>query len=360
MGTKSKSSPLSQLYHQEGIRAIIATLRRGFEELHEAKFALLDGSESAVYSSSKVPRISFRNKMKSFSNLEHLQLQTRAELGGDLSRHNQSNDSLHLLSQRSASAKYHSQQPTTKPCWRGGRPRSVSEVEPILLKLERSADQVLNNQQKTVGEIIASRDVLGVFFSVNDVSRRYTDINSDTGGELAEDSENRGLLHGLWDGSMGADIVKRRYRVAASDLGLFINLLLTCLYMANIYVIAPTSGEYATLLGMSKSMSGLIIGLQPIASLLSTLAYSLWTNHNFKAPLVSCVMCSLLGSIVYGMALQCDSSSMIFVGRLLAGLGGSRGISRRYIADHVSLEDRTLASSQFVMANAVGLAAGPT
>ena len=35
-----KRSPLLQLYHQEGIRAIISTLRKGFEDLHEAKFDL--------------------------------------------------------------------------------------------------------------------------------------------------------------------------------------------------------------------------------------------------------------------------------------------------------------------------------
>lgn len=36
-----------------------------------------------------------------------------------------------------------------------------------------------------------------------------------------------------------------------------------------------------------------------------------------------------------------------------------RGIARRYIADHVSLADRTEASSQFVTAGALGLALGP-
>ena len=41
---------------------------------------------------------------------------------------------------------------------------------------------------------------------------------------------------------------------------------------------------------------------------------------------------------------------MIFAGRLLTGLGGPRGISRRYIADHVSLKDRLMASSHFITA----------
>ena len=115
----------------------------------------------------------------------------------------------------------------------------------------------------------------------------------------------------------------------------------------------------ADLLGMSPSMSGLIIGLTPTAALLTTLLYSMWTNYSFKNPLLLCIICAIIGNLLYGMALQCGSISMLFMGRLLTGFSGPRVISRRYIADHVSLEDRTLASSQFVTANAMGLAFGP-
>lgn len=363
LGTGAKNSTLSQLYHQEGLRSIISSLRRGFEELYEAKFALEEGTDSFA-SSSKVPRITFRNKMKSFSNLEALTSRftgTSASSVGGAARFqaNKSNDSLHLLAQRqsdqSTGAKYGPMSALTN------RARSVSELEPILVRLQRSADEVLRNQQKSISETIGLKDPLGVFFSVNDVSQSFDDIALNQGEEIdMEPSEGHGFLQELWSGTLGAQVKRRRYSTAASDLGLFINLMLTCIYMANIYVIAPTSGEYAKLLGMSQSMSGLIIGLQPIASVVGTLIYSLWTNKSFKPPLIACVMCSLIGSVVYGMALQCGSPAMIFIGRLLAGFGGSRGISRRYIADHVPVADRTRASSQFVMANAIGLAAGPT
>lgn len=42
-GSKGKCTALVQLYHQEGLRAIIATLRRGFEELYLAKQSLQVG-----------------------------------------------------------------------------------------------------------------------------------------------------------------------------------------------------------------------------------------------------------------------------------------------------------------------------
>ena len=39
-------SPLLQLYHQEGLRAIIGTIKRAFEELYEAKAAIIEANSS--------------------------------------------------------------------------------------------------------------------------------------------------------------------------------------------------------------------------------------------------------------------------------------------------------------------------
>eukprot|EP01040_Poterioochromonas_malhamensis_P025747 gene25747-32190_t len=110
---------------------------------------------------------------------------------------------------------------------------------------------------------------------------------------------------------------------------------------------------------MTAAMSGMIIGFSPAAALVSSLAYSKWSNYSFKSPLIACITCATLGNILYGAALQCNSVPMIFLGRLLVGFGGPRVISRRYIADHVSLQDRLIASGQFVSAGALGLVFGP-
>ena len=39
-GVENKHSQLLQLYHQEGLRAIIATLRNAFQDIHDAKLDL--------------------------------------------------------------------------------------------------------------------------------------------------------------------------------------------------------------------------------------------------------------------------------------------------------------------------------
>jgi hypothetical protein len=147
--------------------------------------------------------------------------------------------------------------------------------------------------------------------------------------------------------------------IKTSKVGLYLNLIVTFLYQANQYIVAPTSSKYANLLGMTAAMSGMIIGFSPAAALVSSLAYSKWSNYSFKSPLIACITCATLGNILYGAALQCNSVPMIFLGRLLVGFGGPRVISRRYIADHVSLQDRLIASGQFVSAGALGLVFGP-
>ena len=46
---------------------------------------------------------------------------------------------------------------------------------------------------------------------------------------------------------------KKRLEIITSTTGLYLNLLITFLYQANQYVVAPTSGEYAALLGTGGS-----------------------------------------------------------------------------------------------------------
>jgi hypothetical protein len=138
-----------------------------------------------------------------------------------------------------------------------------------------------------------------------------------------------------------------------------LNLMSTFLYMTNYYIVAPTSGSYAQKLGGDVSSSSLIIGMTPVAALVSTVLYSWWTSYSYKSALVFASTCSLLGNIMYAMGLPCNSLTYVLVGRLLNGFGSARSINRRYVADTFSKEDRTAASAAFVTAGALGMAAGP-
>ncbi|KAF1785213.1 Major facilitator superfamily domain [Phytophthora cactorum] len=147
------------------------------------------------------------------------------------------------------------------------------------------------------------------------------------------------------------DMLKRLKQ--ASEPSRLLNMLNTFLYMTNYYIVAPTK------LGAEASMSGVIVGMTPVASLASAVLYSWWANRSYKASLSFATVCLILGNLLYGMALSYDSVAMALAGRMLNGFGGARAINRRYIADNYSREERTQASALFVTASALGMAAGP-
>jgi predicted MFS family arabinose efflux permease len=147
---------------------------------------------------------------------------------------------------------------------------------------------------------------------------------------------------------------KRRREVSG-----YINLMSTFLYMTNYYIVAPTSGDYAERLGMPKAWAGAIIGMTPCAALVASVLYSWWSNRSYKDALLFAASCSVLGDVLYALALPFNSVSLIFIGRILNGFGGARAINRRYIADAYSRSDRTAASASFVTAGALGMAVGP-
>jgi MFS family permease len=112
-------------------------------------------------------------------------------------------------------------------------------------------------------------------------------------------------------------------------------------------------------LGSSEALASLIIGMTPVAALVSTLLYSWWTNHSYKAALIFASICSAIGNLLYAAGLPAHSLILVMLGRLWNGFGSARSINRRYIADTFGRSERTAASAAFVTAGALGMAAGP-
>lgn len=327
LGKSSRNQQLLPLYHQEGIQAIMSTIRRGFEDLYEAKDALsnplaalpgLSSSSSSLKGplNKTLPRVSFGARQLSYGNLQDSLSDKFIGSGKQQHPSNagyRSTGNLQLLLSRTKSSvsRDSSLSLQTRP-----RPAlSVSDMEPILRKIAEAASHLMETQQQSISEYLAATSLLALEVSVDDILLHRVDST-----DLLTDEK-----------------MKVSHSAAAAALpapplyGLYVNLLITFLYLANQYVVAPTSGEYARLLGMSSALSGLIIGLTPAAALLSSLLYSMWSNYSFKDPIICCIVCAFVGNVFYGMALQWDAPWMILVGRLLTGFGGPRVISRRYI-----------------------------
>jgi len=130
-------------------------------------------------------------------------------------------------------------------------------------------------------------------------------------------------------------------------------------YCMNYYIVEPSSTMYVNALGAQDAMSAMLIGMMPIASFLSAIAYSIWTNNSFRQPfLVSCAL-MLTGNVIYSAAFNFKSLPMALAGRFMTGLGGPKCIIRRYMADTTSLSIRTSVNALFGMVVAAGSALGP-
>ena len=385
-------SPLLQLYHQEGLRAIISTLRNGFEDVHEAKSDILSIQNYSSSSTAILPQQSIPIGGEDADVIDYNYGSIDGSIvGSGLSNSNSNADENESFS--SSSYNIFGSSPSRTPAKLRSTYLSRLSASPSMPNLagldklikdeHRSRDEHRSSIQK--GQMKASKSMLSLFQPTEKISPLTRSISNLepilkrlTATQLKVNrSQNRSTSEYVATHSIMA-LENKRIRTddddsedsdeqaftsskvkVTSQAGLYLNLFVTFLYMANQYVVAPTSGRYAQQLGESKSMQGFIIGLSPFAALFSALVYSYWTNFSFRRPLLVSILFATVGNLIYGMALQCNKSWMLLLGRFLTGLGAPRGIARRYISDHVSLKHRTLASSHFVTAGALGLAFGP-
>jgi hypothetical protein len=171
---------------------------------------------------------------------------------------------------------------------------------------------------------------------------------------------------------------------------LALNMLSCFLFMMNNYIIEPSSAYYANALGSSDALSGLMIGAAPWFALVSAVGYSVWTNRNYKTPILFAAALMVFGNTLYASAYSFTSMELCLVGRAITGtyvciegfyvsffknlsqltcvhtlvllslgLGAPRIINRRYVADATPFALRTMASAAFALVTALGAALGP-
>ncbi|KAL7539160.1 hypothetical protein ACHAWF_006314 [Thalassiosira exigua] len=140
---------------------------------------------------------------------------------------------------------------------------------------------------------------------------------------------------------------------------LVLNLISCFMHMMNNYIVEPSSAHYASALGSSDALAGLVLGMAPWFALVSAVGYSFWTNRNYKYPILCAGFLQMFGNLLYANAYTHKSMEMCLFGRAIVGLGAPRVINRRYVADATPFSLRTTASAAFMMATALGAAMGP-
>ncbi|XP_020690152.1 SPX domain-containing membrane protein Os06g0129400 [Dendrobium catenatum] len=142
-------------------------------------------------------------------------------------------------------------------------------------------------------------------------------------------------------------------------MSLLLNLANTFLYMVNTYIIVPTADDYSLSLGAAPTVCGIIIGSMAVAQVFSSVYFSAWSNRSYFKPLIFSSIVLFFGNVLYALAYDGSSLTILLLGRLFCGLGSARAVNRRYISDCVPLKIRMQASAGFVSASALGMACGP-
>lgn len=156
-------------------------------------------------------------------------------------------------------------------------------------------------------------------------------------------------------GPSEADVSDQGYDL----MSLLLNLTNTYLYMVNTYIIVPTADSYSLSLGAAATVCGAVIGSMAVAQMFSSVYFSAWSNKSYLKPLIFSSVVLFIGNILYAMAYDLNSISVLLIGRLFCGLGSARAVNRRYISDCVPPKMRMKASAGFVTAGALGMASGP-
>ena len=89
--------------------------------------------------------------------------------------------------------------------------------------------------------------------------------------------------------------------------------------MVNTYIIVPTADAYSVSLGAAATVCGIVIGSMAIAQVISSVYFSAWSNKSYMRPLVFSSIVLLVGNVLYALAYDLDSISVLLIGRLLCG-----------------------------------------
>jgi hypothetical protein len=140
---------------------------------------------------------------------------------------------------------------------------------------------------------------------------------------------------------------------------IILSLMHTFLYMLIYSICQSTNSEYLQKIETDGIYSGLMMGLTPLAAILSSIILSKWSNYSYKQPMILSVIFFIIGSFLYASAYNFKSILMIAIGRFLIGLGSGRSVNRRYLIQFIPKTLITKFSFYYVLAGAVGLACGP-
>lgn len=151
-----------------------------------------------------------------------------------------------------------------------------------------------------------------------------------------------------------------------SMVDLWLVLIHTFLYIMPYYGLALTSSTYATALDLQTTISGILQAATPIAAILGGFLfnYITWSNR-YRGPYFLSLSLMFIGMVLYYIpyTLRNDNKTLgiilLVIGRMAFGIGGSRLMTRKYLAINVAIWAQSRYSTIFVAISALAMCFGP-
>ena len=150
-----------------------------------------------------------------------------------------------------------------------------------------------------------------------------------------------------------------------SMLDLWLVYLHTFLYVLNYYGMAQTSPDYSKSLGLQKSTSGVLQAASPLAAVFFGFIINCITKRKYRFPYLLCLCMLTVGNFMYyiaetvGKSNQAGGLVLLVLGRMIFGSGGSRLMTRKFVAINVPFQFQSKYSTYLVGFSALGITLGP-
>lgn len=152
---------------------------------------------------------------------------------------------------------------------------------------------------------------------------------------------------------------KKNHEISSGNItNMRICFIQTFLYMFNLTIVIPTNFLYIEKLAYTPILSGIILTLAPVGSLLSSMFISRFFKKSFKVPLLVSCFFLIIGNLLYSISENLESIAPMIMGRFILGLGCTRQLSRQYIINFIPNNYTSKYFFQYLLYSSLGLALG--
>lgn len=157
---------------------------------------------------------------------------------------------------------------------------------------------------------------------------------------------------------------KQAEKACYSMIDLYLVYTHTFFYITNYYGLGQTSPDYTKSLDLPPSLSGILQAATPVAAIFWGFFINVITKTKYRYPYILCLSMLIIGNLFYYLAEtfkdnKSTALALLILGRMIFGMGGSRLMTRKYIAINVPFNFQSKYSTYLVGFSSLGITLGP-